>query len=93
MRIVEFMSKVDAQAKQLEAIGFKGDVLFTSMQQFVDKQIFKLTTDEMNDDEKKVVESLHDKANIEVALNKYREALKANKNSPEELAKDILSSL
>ncbi|MDO4941119.1 MAG: hypothetical protein Q4E33_05465 [Erysipelotrichaceae bacterium] len=90
MRLNDFMEKIDQQAKQMEMIGFKGDVLFTSIQQFVDKQIFKLTTGEMNDDEKKVIESLHDKAKTKNALEKYRSMKNSGNVNPEELAKEIL---
>lgn len=90
MRLTDFMEKINQQAKQMEMIGFKDDVLFTSIQQFVDKQIFKLTTNEMNDDEKKVINSLHEKANIKNALEKYRSMQSSGNINPEELAKEIL---
>lgn len=90
MRLNDFLEKINSQAKQLEMIGFKDDVLYTSIQQFVDKQIFKLTTDEMNDDEKKIVNSLHEKANIKNALEKYRTMLASGNVNPEDLAKEIL---
>lgn len=72
MKLTDFLEKVNAQAKQLEMIGFKDDILFTSMQQFVDKLIFKLVPDEMNEEEVNVVKSFHDPKLMKKALNEYR---------------------
>lgn len=72
MKLTDFLEKINAQAKQLEMIGFKDDVLFTSMQQFVDKMIFKLVPDEMNDEEVSIVKNFHDPKAMKKALTEYR---------------------
>lgn len=73
MKLIDFIEKIDVQAKQLEMIGFKGDVLFTSMKQFVDKMIFKLVPDEMDEEQVKLVNSLRDSAYLKKVLDTYRE--------------------
>lgn len=73
MKLIDFIEKVDAQAKQLEMIGFKDDILFTSMKQFIDKMIFKLVPDEMDEAQVKLVKSLADSTNFKKVLNAYRE--------------------
>lgn len=75
MKLQEFLEKINAQAKQLEMIGFKEDTLFTSMQQFVDKAIFRLDASGMNEDVVKVIKSFHEPKVLKVALEKYREML------------------
>lgn len=93
MRLTDFMEKADNQAKQLEMIGFKGSVLFTSMQQFIDKMIFKLTTEEMTENEAKVAKALHDQKAFEVALNKYRELKALGDVDPVKLADEIIKNI
>lgn len=93
MRLTDFMEKADSQAKQLEMIGFKGSVLFTSMQQFIDKMIFKLTTEEMTENEAKVAKALHDQKAFEVALNKYRELKALGDVDPVKLADEIIKNI
>lgn len=93
MRLTDFMEKADGQAKQLEMIGFKGSVLFTSMQQFIDKMIFKLTTEEMTENEAKVAKALHDQKAFEVALNKYRELKALGDVDPVKLADEIIKNI
>lgn len=77
MRLTDVLEKIDVQAKQLEAIGFKGDMLFTSMQQFIDKTIFRLDASQMNEDEVTTIKSFHDPKVLKLILDKYRE-LKAS---------------
>lgn len=93
MRLTEFMEKADNQAKQLEMIGFKGSVLFNSMQQFIDKMIFKLNSEEMTENEIKVINALHNQKAFEVALNKYRELKTLGNIDSIQLADNILKSI
>ena len=84
------MEKIDAQATQLEAIGIKGDTMFNSIKQSVEKLIFRTDRMDMDEKETKTLEAFHDLNNLKSALLTYRAALSSNK-SKEEISEAITS--
>lgn len=88
MRLYDFMEKIDSQARQLEMIGIKGDTMFTSIKQSIEKQIFKTVTTDMSEDEVKVMNSFHDLDAFKKALPRFRE-LAASGISHDEISETL----